>query len=304
MQQAPAATISATDAQPRQRKVIFAGTVRDCAIHLPAVLANIERLSARVASSAHVFVENDSSDATCRLIDDWGTGRTSFWRLNLAGLAQVPIRTLRLEYARNVYLEFVRSNPMLADYDFLCVLDMDEIGAYPIDASAFEAALEFVESTPHCAAVFANRLGPYYDLWALREATRCPGDVWYEVLEWAQGRGTSDEEAFAQTFAKRIFTFSPESQPVEVESAFGGFGLYSLHYVRRAPNPYLGSRVHVLRRHDGQLINFRMQQCEHVHFHAGLRQLGGKLFVLPWLINGLTGLSGKIPASAYRDLCF
>jgi len=47
---------------------------------------------------------------------------------------------------------------------------MDEIGAYPVDGNAFREAVEFVWLTPDCAAVFENRLGPYYDLWALRES--------------------------------------------------------------------------------------------------------------------------------------
>jgi len=101
-----------------------------------------------------------------------------------------------------------------------------------------------------------------------------------------------------------VLTFAPDSPPVEVDSAFGGLGIYALDWVRRAPNPYLGSRVHVRRRHDGRLIHFRMQQCEHVHFHAGLRRQGGRLFILPALIDGITTLSGKVPASAYRSLCF
>jgi hypothetical protein len=243
-------------------------------------------------------------DATRQMLDDWGAGRPRFWRFDLAGLGQVPVRTLRLEYARNVYLEFIRADPALSDFDTLCIVDMDEIGAYPIDSDSFRTAVEFVWHMPGCAAVFANRLGPYYDLWALRESRICPNDVWYEVLEWAQRHATSDEEAFAQTFSKRVVTFAPASPPVEVDSAFGGLGIYSLPRVRDAPNPYLGSRVRVLRLRDGRLIQFRMQQCEHVHFHAGLRQGGGRLFILPALINGITSLSGKVQASGYRKLCF
>jgi hypothetical protein len=285
-------------------KVVFAGTARDCAAHLPIVLANIERLSALFSNSAFVFVENDSADATRQLLVQWGAGRPRFWYFDLSGLGQVPVRTLRLEYARNVYLEFIRADSVFADFDTLCILDMDEIGAHPVSVGAFRSAVDFLHRTPNCAGVFANRLGLYYDLWALREPRLCPGDVWYEVLEWAQRYATSDEEAFAQTFAKRVVVFSPGSPPVEVDSAFGGLGIYDLDRVRRAPNPYLGSRVHVLRRRDGTLVQFRMQQCEHVHFHAGLRQRGGRLFILPDLINGITSVSGKVPASAYRNLCF
>jgi glycosyltransferase involved in cell wall biosynthesis len=284
-------------------KVVFAGAARDCAAHLPAVLTNLERLSAACEAAAFVFVENDSRDATRRLLERFGAGRDNFTLFNLAGLGQLPIRTLRLEFARNVYLDFVRGEPALADFDSLCVLDMDDTGAYPLAVEQFRAALAYLAGTERCAAVFANQLGPYYDLWALRHPQYCPGDAWYEVLSFARRHGCSDQEAFAQTFAKRVRTFAPDARPVEVDSAFGGLGVYRLDYVRRSANPYLGSCVHAWRE-GGQLAAFRMQQCEHVHFHSGLRQLGGRLFILPALINAVTAEGVTFPASAYRQLCF
>lgn len=287
------------------RKVVFAGVLRDCAPHLGAVFGNLERLSTLFDEAAYVFVENDSLDATKQMLAAWGERRRNFSLFNLDGLGRTPVRTLRLEFARNVYLEYVRGDPMFADFDHLCVLDMDEIGAYPLDLREFAAALDFMRHTERCAAVFPNRLGPYYDWWALRHATFCPDDVWYEVLSWAQRNGATDEEAFERTFARRIRSFDQTMAPIEVDSAFGGLGIYCMSYVKNSPNPYLGSRVHVLRNKDGQVVTVRMQQCEHVHFHAGLRHLGGRLFILPRLINGITQLNEqKKPVSVYRSLCF
>ena len=284
-------------------KVVFAGVVRDCAAHLPAVLSNVERLATLFDEAAYVFVENDSVDATRQMLQSWGTPRPNFSLLNLAGLGRLAIRTLRLEFARNVYLEFIRGDPAFSGFDRLCVLDMDEVGTYPIDVQEFSAALTFMQQTPHCAAIFANQLGPYYDVWALRHPEYCPEDVWYEVLTWARRHGTSDQEAFNQTFARRIRSFARDTPPVEVDSAFGGLGIYNLDYVRRGGNPYLGSRVRVLRE-GGRLSTFRMQQCEHVHFHSGIRQLGGRLFLFSGLINCVTAAKVTFPASAYRQLCF
>ena len=286
------------------RKAIFAGVLRDCAPHLTAVLGYLDRLSSLFDEAAYVFVENDSVDATKQMLKAWGERRPHFSLFNLDGLGRTQIRTLRLEFARNVYLEYVRSDPVLAGFDHLCVLDMDDIGAHPIDLRKFGAALEFMRATEQCAGVFPNRMGPYYDWWALRHSEICPDDVWYEILSWVQRNGASDEEAFERTFARRIRAFDRNLAPIEVDSAFGGLGIYSMNYVRRGPNPYLGSRVRVLRNQDGQVVTVRMQQCEHVHFHAGLRQLGGRLFILPGLINGATVLSDKKPYSVYRSLCF
>ena len=283
--------------------IVFAGAARDCASHLPAVFANLERLAAVCDQAAFVFVENDSTDGTRELLRKFGAAHSGVALFDLAGLGQLPVRALRLEFARNAYLEYVRTDASLAGFDYLCVMDMDDMGAYPLDVARFRAALAFLEGTDRCAGVFANQQGPYYDLWALRHRDYCPEDAWYEVLLWARQHHCSDEEAFAQTFARRIRSFAPGSAAVEVDSAFGGLGIYRLDWVRRNANPYLGSRVRVLRNGE-QLTAFRMQQCEHVHFHAGLRQLGLRLFILTDLINAVTAEGVSFPPSAYRRLCF
>jgi hypothetical protein len=283
--------------------IVFAGAARDCAGHLPAVFANLERLAAVCERAAFVFVENDSADGTGELLRRFAAEHGGVTLFDLAGLGQLPVRALRLEFARNAYLEYVRTEASLVGFDYLCVMDMDDMGAYPLEVARFRAALVFLERTDRCAGVFANQQGPYYDLWALRHPDYCPDDAWYEVMLWARQHNCSDEEAFAQTFARRIRCFDPGSAAVEVDSAFGGLGVYRLDCVRRNANPYLGSRVRVLR--DGaRLAAFRMQQCEHVHFHAGLRQLGLRLFILPDLINAVTAAGVSFPPSAYRRLCF
>lgn len=270
-------------------KTVFAGVVRDCAAHLPKVLDNIDRMASIFEDSAFVFVENDSVDATRSLLATWGLSKRNFTLLSCPGLGGLPVRTVRLETARNVYLEFVKTASSLEPFDFLCVMDMDDIGTRPIELADFQAALAFMSSTADCAGIFANQLGSYYDMWALRHRDYCPGDVWYEVLEYAQVHGVSDEEAFARTFRRRIRSFDRDAAPIEVESAFGGLGVYRLSYVRSNTNPYLGSRVRLLRRPGAEPVIYRMQQCEHVHFHQGLRHLGGRLFIWPGLINAATG---------------
>jgi hypothetical protein len=285
-------------------KAVFVGIVRDCARYLPGVLGNLERLSACFGEVAFVFVENDSVDGTKALLRAWGNSWPDFTLFDLAGLGAVTVRTLRLEVARNTYLEFVRGDPAFASFDTLCILDMDDAGAYPIDLQEFKEALDFMKRTDHCAGVFANNVGNYYDMWALRHPELCPHDVWYEVFLWAQQHDASDQEAFDQTFAKRIRSFGRDMGPIEVDSAFGGIGVYNLDYVRRCPNPYLGSRVRVMRRRDGQVLTCRTEQCEHVHFHEGLRHLGGRLFILPGLINGIYSSDVTFPCSWYRNIIF
>lgn len=284
-------------------KIVFAGAARDCGQFLPAVFANFERLSALSDETGFVLIENDSTDDTRQQIEAWGRGRRNFIFHELKGLGRLPVRTLRLEFIRNLCLELARGDSRFADYDVLCITDMDDVSTRPLDPAALRAALEFLRRAPDCAAIFGNNLGMYYDVWAFRHPELCPSDAWFEVVKASLVEGLPDQEAFDSTFGKRIRTFAPTLDHFEVHSAFGGFGLYRLDYVRRAPNPYVGSRVYALRDSGNQTHIVRMQQCEHVHFNEGLRTLGGKLYLLPWLITSDTS-NVTIPCHAFRSLIF
>jgi glycosyltransferase involved in cell wall biosynthesis len=289
-----------TDTLPR---AVFAGCARDCAAHLPAVLRNIERMAGLFAESFFVFVENDSRDNTKALLSAWGADKPNFFFIPMDGLHQAePVRTRRLEFARNVYTQLIRSSD-LARFDYVVMLDLDEVNAEELDLDAFRRALRFLQETPDAAAAFANQRGTYYDMWALRHREVCPADVWEEVYDHAMRKEVTDERAYRETFAKRIFSLAEDGDPMEVDSAFGGLGIYRMKYVINNPNPYLGHKVKAVDR--GATLQFsRWQTCEHVHFNRGIRSLGGRLFVLPWLVNRETGTGLEFPASACRSMLF
>lgn len=288
---------------PLPKRAVFAGCAKNCATFLPPVLANIERMSTLFAETGYVFVENDSTDETKQVLASWGNGRTNYFGICLDGLDRAEaVRTRRLELARNACIQMIVGNTALASFDYVILIDLDEVNAATFDLSAVRRAIEFLDEHEAAAAVFANQLGTYYDMWALRHAQMCPADVWEEVLDYAVAHGVDDEQAFAATFGRRLFSLPPDSPPVAVDSAFGGFGIYKLAFVARNPNPYLGYKVKLLRR-SGTYECRRLQMCEHVHFHRGLRAIGGELFILPWLINRESG-TVSFPPSAYRGLLF
>lgn len=288
----------------RDQKIIFGGCARDCAPFLPAVLANLERLRGEFGECAQVFVENDSRDQTKALLAAYAQEKPRFVSLHLDGLAaSAPQRTVRLAVARNTLIEFMRQWDVVQDYDYLCLFDLDNVSARALDVPALLRAIEWMRVRPQVSAIFPNQLGTYYDLWALRHPTLCPGDVWEEILDYKMAHPACDDQAaYDATFARRIFSLASDAPPLEVDSAFGGLGIYRLRDVLRNRNPYLGDKVKVLR--EGARVGVaRWQQCEHVHFHAGLRQLGGRLYVMPHLINGETpGIS--FPPSAFRTMLF
>lgn len=284
-------------------KIVFAGVVQNASHFLPAILNNIERISSLASEAGYVFVENDSTDGTKLDLQNWGLTKENFQLISLDGLNQITARTVRLELLRNTYIEFIRQSPKLSKFEYLVIMDMDDIGVYPIDEAVFSEALNFLESAPIRAAVFANQLGTYYDMWALRSNELCPNDIWEEVLDYAHEYKVTDEEAFAETFAKKILTINPKNKHISVDSAFGGFGIYKMKFINANQNPYIGSKVKILRDESGQPVVLRTQICEHVHFHLGIRACGGEMYIFPSLING-KNFGVTFPPSAFRLMLF
>jgi hypothetical protein len=287
------------------KRAIFAACARNCATHLPAVLRNMERLSSLFADCAFVFVENDSTDATRAILEQWGARRRHFHLFKLDGLAaRIPQRTVRLEVARNACTAFIRITPELIGFDYLVVMDCDEVTEREIALPRVTRALEFLELEEAHAGVFANNIGPYFDMWALRQNPLCPGDVWEEVVDYSLSHDVPDAVAFHETFEKKMLSFDPSRDPIEVDSAFNGFGIYKMGFVRENRNPYLGYKTKAIVR-AGQSGVVRLQTCEHVHHNLGIRSAGGRLFILPYLTL-FEGVSGKLPlpVNAWRSLVF
>jgi hypothetical protein len=268
------------------RSAVFAGCVRDCERHLPGVLANLEALSGLFARSAFVLVENDSKDRTRSVLQHWGRGREGIYLATLEGLdAQLPPRTVRLAAARNHYLDVIRRSE-LRTFDYLFVMDLDNVCEDPIDVAAVARAMAFLEEDASRAGVFANQHGPYYDLWALRHPDLCPGDIWFDILHYAERHGVSDDEAYEQVFRPRVFSLPATAAPVKVESCFGGLGIYKMQAMLGAV--YCGEATASIRQRFGPPRSITIQACEHVEFNRRIGANGRRLFILPYLINGTT----------------
>ena len=283
-------------------KIIFAGLAQNCAPFLTATLKNIENMTNLASEAAYIFLENDSKDSTQQDLLDWGANKENFKFINLDGLNTMPARSMRLEFLRNTYIEVIKADNDLKSFDILIIIDMDDVSTFLMNLEQLERAIEYLNSENSIAAVFPNQLGIYYDMWALRHPELCPMDIWEEVFNFVADNKCSDKEAFEKTFAKRIFSIDVNREPIEVKSAFGGLGIYKMQYVLKNPNPYVGVKIQVLRT-SPRIEICRWQLLEHAHFHEGIRSIGGKLYVLPYLINGdHTGMT--FPESGFRMMLF
>lgn len=265
------------------KRAVFAGCARDCAGFLPAVLDNLDRYASLFADSAVIVVENDSTDATRAMLEHWAKSFPNFHAVLLPPMAErIPARCVRLAEARNHYIEKIRRSA-LADFDYLIAFDCDEVNLRAADPSQVARAVEFLESSPGHAAAFANQIGCYYDLWTLRHPELCPDDMYEQQLDFVLEQGMTDEEAYELAVAKRHLVFPPEDPPLEVVSAFGGLGIYKIAYAKNAR--YVGQKNRTIRLRTGATLDLTIEVCEHVAFNADVAAQGGRLFILPWLIN-------------------
>jgi hypothetical protein len=281
------------------KRAVFSGCARDCGRNIQSVLANVTRLASLFAEAGYVFFENDSSDTTRSVLEQWGAGRDHFHLSGADGLAAImPARTMRLALARNENLKTVRGTP-LKDFDYFVVCDCDSVNEQEISAEAFTRAVDFLEADKKRAGVFVNQDGPYFDVWALRHSKLCPNDVWEETLDYAISHGVSDEQAYDAVFSKYQIAFPIDAEPIEVNSAFGGLAIYKMRYALKGQ--YDGHRTKVMRQ-GGRHIRLTMQVCEHVKFHKGIREAGGRLHIVPWLINMTLNEPAPINHSYFRRL--
>jgi translation elongation factor P/translation initiation factor 5A len=264
-------------------KAVIVGCLKNSAEFLPRVFQNLEKLASCFDEVSFIFIENDSTDATKATIGAWGAKQSHFKLFSMDGLDDYEKnRTVRLEIARNAYINAIQQDASLHDHEHLIVMDMDDRGAYPLSLDALGSALSFLNEKAEHAAVFANQSVKYYDLWALRHPQLCPFDFWHEVLAQAL-HVASDQEAFDKVYAQVPKCIPVDTPPIQVESAFGGLGIYKMKFVLNNKSRYIG---HEYKYFVGESMVFsKLQTCEHVSFHQGIAAQGGQMFILPYLVN-------------------
>lgn len=254
---------------PRQSSdnVLVVGTVRDCAERVGAEVARIGAALKGFARVQWLLVESDSADATASKLQELASRDASFSHVSLGNLRdRIPLRTERIAFCRNAYLDLLRTDASYSAADFVVVADLDGVNSLLTEEAI--ASCWRRDDWDVCAA---NQRGRYYDIWALRHAEWSPNDCWAQY-RFLTAHGVSHAKAWSACVRSRMLRIPRESQWIEVDSAFGGLAIYrrgALQHGRYAGSDPLGAEC-----------------CEHVALHAALRVQGCRIFVNPALING------------------
>lgn len=246
------------------------GVVRDGGTALSATLSRIQSLRERLEDSRVIIATNDNSDGSDQVLASYAASYENVEILILEGLAaRYDERVERIAAARNAVLKYLFACGK--QFPFTMVLDMDGPNT-ELDADQVLRALS--RETPNWDAVFANSHPVYYDLYALRREGWCAADPWRELVGLTPPRMLRSVW-FRRMKRKIIYSRQyhiPTDVPlIEVESAFGGLGIYRTDALRNAE--YAA--------HDAS----GMITCEHVMLHQLLREQGKRLFIDPGLLS-------------------
>lgn len=240
--------------------------VRNCANQVTSDVKKIADALVGAKSISYLLVESDSSDATLEVLSKLKNDIPRFDYLTKGSLrAQMPIRTDRLAYCRNRYLDAIRTDEKYRDIDYVLVSDFDGMNTHLTRAS-----IDSCWERDDWDVCTANQDGPYYDVWTIRHPQWSPNDC-FEQYHTMLNNKVSAFKAYYQSVYARMITIPLDSEWMEIDAGFGGLGLYKKEAL--ICSHYTGVTE------DGKEI------CEHVLLSEGIKKAGFKIFLNPRLIN-------------------
>jgi hypothetical protein len=236
-----------------------------------------------------IVIESDSTDQSVETLANLSNKNPNFYFKSLGNLSQkFKSRTEILAYARNAYLEELLTNKKYLNVNLIAIADLNNLNSKLI-AEAVDSAL----ALPNWGMCAANQDGPYYDIWALRHELWSPNDCW-EQLEFFRKYSNKKNLTLNSSVNMRMLKIPRNSEPIEVDSAFGGFALVSKKLITN-------SSMYVGKDSRGREI------CEHISFCEEVRSSGERILVVPSLINTRYtdhSLRSTFMYSIYRNMSY
>jgi glycosyltransferase involved in cell wall biosynthesis len=236
---------------------IVCGCTKNSAAYIEKHLSLLYSMSPFFEKFKMIIYENDSTDNTKEILEEFKKTHVLFdyvsEKLNSS------IRTEVLAHGRNTLLKYI------SGYEYMIMVDLDDV-----IATFKPSQLKYLFQETGWDALFANCLGKYYDIWALRIREKTP-ECPFEIIDY-------DCWEMAKHYSKIMVSQHQIQIPITtplipVNSAFGGFGIYRVSAIGNAK--YVGVKTYK---------NISKIVCEHVEFHNQLK--GARLFICPkFLVN-------------------
>lgn len=246
--------------------IIFVGVARNVEKTLAQTISILDSIGSHFREYYFFIVESDSNDYTLNVLQKLKLAKQNFHYHSLGKLEEkIPERTSRIAYCRNEYLKYIFGLEKKLIIDYVAVVDLDGVNLL-LNSESFLSCWNRYDWD----ACFANQEGPYYDIWALRHPTWCPGDCWIEE-RGLRRQGFSPRVARKRAIFSKMVILGARTDWIQVESAFGGLGIY--RYASLVGKEYRGTD------------EFGNSTCEHVSVNQEISKNGGRLFINPLMIN-------------------
>lgn len=242
----------------KQYNIIFAGTVRNVEKYIANNLKHIDNCGKKFNNYLVIIYENDSNDNTRKILEE---NKKNNYIYIFENNINEPLRTMRISNGRNKILDKVREVNKNNEYDFLVMMDLDDVNS----SGKFVDSIESCFNNMDWDVLTGNQSDKYYDIWAFRKKDLLDYDCWREYSK-ATRNGMSDKEAKDKYVNGVIDKFEPSNEFIEVDSAFSGIAIYKLN-----------SKV-LNCKYDGKYDD-GSEICEHVPFHECIKKNGGKIFL-------------------------
>lgn len=274
------------------RSIIICSIVRNAEKGLKRNIPEIKRLC-HMFRGYKVFVyENDSTDKTKRLLQDWqySDSENVFVSLNdtsaqptIPSSSEVPginpfyshKRIDKMATLRNAYMQFVDDMGWSADYFVVVDLDVARISADTIMSS-------FVREDWDAVTAFGYSTSPklkrrYHDTYAL--------------TEFGDEANPQSEDKIVK-LAEQYANLKGNNSWIRVFSAFGGLAIYRFECVR-------GMRYKVMENNDSRV----QVRCEHYSIYHQMKQRGfDRVYINPTMSLKYQDLTLKIIYNSIKRL--
>lgn len=243
--------------------ILVCGTARNVSSKLGPFLRVMDKCLNGFESIEYLICESFSTDDTKKVLSEISSKRANFNFFTDSDISENENRrTVRIASARNQLLNYVNTHG--EKYDFIMMADLDGV-----NRDLRRQAIESCWAMNDWDMVSASQPLRYYDIWALRAKGWVEGDWWDEFQRLSAT--ISKKRAYRITLTSKMRSIRRSSDPILVQSAFGGLAIYT----REA---FIAGSYQGLDSSGGEI-------CEHVLFHNDLITKGYKLYINPRLVN-------------------
>lgn len=264
-------------------EILIAGPARNIADMVGTDINALFNATTGFKKNYGLVIESDSTDNTINELDLLKQSYKDFNYISLGNLSKaMPKRTARLAYARNRILEEVQNNPAYANIDFIAMADLDGINR-DITSEKIERCWSLKDPWD---IITANQPDRYYDIWTLRHPDWSPGDCLAQrsTLENIMDKDAANNLAVK---AKQV-SLDPSRGMIEVDSAFGGLGIYK-------KEAFLSGRYIGLDARGNEV-------SDHISFHKDLKNAGYRIYINCALVNSNHHIDPPPPSPTAKSM--